>query len=105
MRRLKWTEVLNAAGAALAALYLLGALVFGPKLAFRDEDKQDVLARIEAAPTGRDASVVARPFLSVMMDVINSANGALLISCGVVLVNGCIFLVNVFVARKTVSRN
>jgi hypothetical protein len=86
-------------------VYLIGALVFGPKLAFRDEDKQDLLARIEAAPTGREASVIARPFLSLMMNVINSANGALLLSCAVVLFNGCILLVNVFADGKRDPRS
>jgi hypothetical protein len=91
----------NAIGLVLAALYLLGALVFGPKLAFRNENKQDVLRRIENAATGREAANVARPFLSLMMNVINSANGALWISCGLMLVNGCIFCVNVMTVRKS----
>jgi hypothetical protein len=93
--------MLNKVGAIVAVLYLLGALIFGPKLAFTNEDKQDILARIEGAATGKEASLIARPFLGLMMNVINSGNGALLISCGVVFFSGCVFFANAREARKS----
>jgi predicted acyltransferase len=101
--RQRWVATFNIIGLALAALYLLSGLMFGPKLAFRTEDKQYLLEKIEAAPTGKEASTIARPFLSIMINVISSANGALLVSCGVVLLNGCIFLINLMAARKVSS--
>jgi hypothetical protein len=79
--------------------------MLGPKLAFRNQDKQDLLVRIEAAATGKEASVLARPFLGLMMNVINFSTGALEISCGVVLFSGCVFLANAMADAKSRPHN
>ena len=97
------TKVLNVFGLSVAAIYLLGGLLTAPKFGVTTRDKDEALAQIEKTATGKDASIVARPFLSLMMNVIASAKISLLLSCGVVLVNGCIFFVNIVASRQRTS--
>jgi len=97
------TKALNAFGLTLAALYLLAALLTAPKFSLTSRDKDEALDRIEKTANGKDASLVARPFLSLMMNVITSAKTSLLLSCGVVLVNGAIFFANILANRHRTS--
>ncbi len=88
-------RLLNILGVAIVALYLLGALLTAPKLDVTNLDKEEAISRIERTANGKDASLVARPFLSVMMNAINVAKTSLLISCGVVFVTGVILFLNI----------
>lgn len=98
------TKALNIFGLTLAVLYLFAALLTGPKYGVTSRDKDEAIARIERTANGKDASLVARPFLSLMMNVITSAKTSLLLSCGVVFVNGVIFFANIRTNRQQQPR-
>lgn len=88
-------RILNFIGLTLALVYSIGGLISGPNIgSFREQDEADLLKNIEQAPTGKEASRVARPFLGIMVNISHNANIALLVSWGVICLNGIIFLIN-----------
>ncbi len=93
-------RVLNIVGLALSALFLLTALLTAPKFAITSQDKEEALARIEKTANGKEAGLVARPFLSLMMNVITSAKSSLLFSCGLVAFSGVVFFANIRASQR-----
>lgn len=98
------SSILTVLGLVLAVLYLVTALLTAPKFAVTWQDRDEALARIGTATNGKDASLLARPYLNLMMNVLTSAKHSLLISCGLVFFNGLIFVVNICAGRIRAPR-
>lgn len=87
-------QLLNLCGLVISGCYLVVILITGASFGFRNQDKEDLLQRIEMANSGKDAAKAARPFLSLMMNVIQYGKVVAIMSCVVTGFNVFIFSQN-----------